>query len=209
MAEGTRLKLLNKNVHALEQRLQEIAVGNDQNKFIKEAGATYGSTVELIAAISIQGDFRIDYSGGKSGDNSRNWIRHYEKYFEIHGIREPQKLEIAAMYLEPRADTTLAQALEQARLQEQSIAAMMKRRKSYKAEKSSKIMLQVCGDKYSPGHQYKQQIINILNAAQEVTEVYDENSLREPVEREESENEEEEKSVCPSTPYVQKTHIRL
>lgn len=30
MAEGTRLKLLNKYVHALEQRLQEMAVGNDQ-----------------------------------------------------------------------------------------------------------------------------------------------------------------------------------
>nr|CAD1833683.1 unnamed protein product [Ananas comosus var. bracteatus] len=46
---------------------------------------------------------RLDFPNF-NGDNPRNWVRRCEKYFEIHGIKEPQKLEIAAMHLEPRAD---------------------------------------------------------------------------------------------------------
>nr|CAD1831413.1 unnamed protein product [Ananas comosus var. bracteatus] len=39
------------------------------------------------------------------GENPRNWVRRCEKYFEIYGIKEQQKLELVTMHLEGRADT--------------------------------------------------------------------------------------------------------
>nr|CAD1837469.1 unnamed protein product [Ananas comosus var. bracteatus] len=38
------------------------------------------------------------------GENPRNWVRRCEKYFEIYGIKEQQKLELVTMHLEGRAD---------------------------------------------------------------------------------------------------------
>nr|CAD1820206.1 unnamed protein product [Ananas comosus var. bracteatus] len=40
-----------------------------------------------------------------NGDNPKNWVRRCEKYFEIFGIKEQQKLEVAVMHMGPKADT--------------------------------------------------------------------------------------------------------
>nr|CAD1824585.1 unnamed protein product [Ananas comosus var. bracteatus] len=137
----------------------------------------------------------------------------------LSGLKEEIKSAVKMLY--PR---TLVQAFEQAKLQEQTIAAMMKRNKqmfklagitnsssNYKgigsatsgrysdttrnqpkfaAEKvfpNRQLIEQrraaglcfKCGDKYSPGHICKQQVVNALQAVPEVTEVYDEISLQE------------------------------
>nr|CAD1817770.1 unnamed protein product [Ananas comosus var. bracteatus] len=40
-----------------------------------------------------------------NGDNPRSWVRRCEKYFEIYGIKEHQRLELATMHMEPKVDT--------------------------------------------------------------------------------------------------------
>ncbi|XP_020104448.1 uncharacterized protein LOC109721311 [Ananas comosus] len=267
-----------------------------------------------------------------NGDNPQNWVRRCEKYFEIYGIKEHQKLEVATMHMEPKVDTwfhgyiaekgvvsweifaqdvckrfdsnglrdvveefnkltqqgtvedyqeqfeylrsrllqtssqfspdyflssflsglkeelksavkmmypkSLNQAFELARLQEQNIAAMMRKNKvwlrtqgvatlsdnskgnssatttkvvdttknyaSKSAAERSQSNRQLweqrkaaglcfkCGDKYSFGHQCKQQTVNTMNAIGEVAEVYDEECLKEVTEMDEQDVEEKE-----------------
>ncbi len=40
-----------------------------------------------------------------TGEQPRNWVRRCERYFDIYGIKEQQKLEIIALHLEAKADT--------------------------------------------------------------------------------------------------------
>nr|CAD1818222.1 unnamed protein product [Ananas comosus var. bracteatus] len=169
MAEGTRFKLLDEHVHALELKLQEMATGHDQKfeelhqkigamqaeeqsryEFLRreaanstkrweqlmdlltnqqQCSASKGATttlsqesrgilptppIPLLRDDSSAFQFstknnisipipRLEFPNF-SGDNPRNWVRRCEKYFEIHGITDSQRLEIAAMHLEPRAD---------------------------------------------------------------------------------------------------------
>nr|CAD1830585.1 unnamed protein product [Ananas comosus var. bracteatus] len=335
MVEGTRFKLLDEHVHALELKLQEMATGHDQKfeelhqkigamqaeeqshyEFLRreaanstkrweqlmdlltnqqQCSASKGATttlspesrgilptppIPLLRDDSSAFQFstknnisipipRLEFPNF-SGDNPRNWVRRCEKYFEIHGITDSQRLEIAAMHLEHeqifgsmgiwqrkenflsglkeeiRASvkmfkpSTLEQAYEQAGLQEQSISAMMKKSKillrnqgstqlsSYKGNSSittnrtsetpkyytSKFNTErafpnrqlieqrraaglcfKCGDRYFPGHQCRTQSINTVTATPEVTEVYDEISLRELTEQEEAGMDEEKEEV--------------
>ncbi len=40
-----------------------------------------------------------------TGEQPKNWVRRCERYFDIYGIKEQQKLEIVALHLEAKADT--------------------------------------------------------------------------------------------------------
>nr|CAD1831522.1 unnamed protein product [Ananas comosus var. bracteatus] len=135
--------------------------------------------------------------------------------------------------LQPR---TLTEAFEQARLQEQTISAVLKRSKvlikhspgtimhnNYKGlgstpygkiNDTSRIQTKSpaekgfvnrqlfeqrravglcykCGDKYDPGHQCKSQMMNSIHAYQEVTEIFDEETLQGTEEEVEPGSEEE------------------
>nr|CAD1832908.1 unnamed protein product [Ananas comosus var. bracteatus] len=136
----------------------------------------------------------------------------------LSGLKE--EVRAAVKMFKPR---TLVQAFEQAKLQEQIMAAMLKKSKqmirahsgtsipgSYRGTGSTTTGREVdslkgqhkfasdraipnrqlieqrraaglcfkCGDKYSPGHSCKTHAVNYLSASQEITEVYDEVTLR-------------------------------
>ncbi|XP_020097231.1 uncharacterized protein LOC109716293 [Ananas comosus] len=170
MAEGTRLKVLDEHVHALEQQLQELTVENEK-KFdnlssrmeairtegqshydalyresanttrkleqiiellmnAPQSAATKGASSSLSheergilptpPTFHTKEDNHTNFTQSRSGfqfslpklefptfvgENPRSWVRRCERYFDIYGIKENQKIELVALHLEAKADT--------------------------------------------------------------------------------------------------------